>query len=110
MKSFRCAKCGKMWEFNQSKSHACGCGHTMKITIKGHSGLTSLPPRTKRQRSGYTDAWEPTNIKSSGNSEMRHEMRSAISQKWKVELEELKQWIGMPGVDKMIKEIMLRRL
>lgn len=108
MKSFRCAKCGKMWEFNQSKSHACGCGHTMKIVIKGHSGLTSLPPRVKRQ--GLQDTWEPNHIKTGGDSKILHEMRQSISQKWKVELEELKQWIGMPGVDKMIKEIMLRRL
>lgn len=110
MKTYKCRDCGKAWEFSKSQSHLCKCGHTMKIVIKSGSGLTSLPPRVKRQRSGLQDTWEPNHIKSGGDSNILHEMRKSISRKWKIELEELKRWPDMPGVDKKIKEIMLRRL
>lgn len=109
-KVVRCRECGKNWEFSESKTHICSCGHRMEIRVPKQSGgkeperISAIPrltrvgmggTRQRRTNDSWNYAWQPNVHRMPAkkrsvvsNSSAFNELRKQL---WE-ELEELTKW------------------
>ena len=131
-KVVRCRECGKGWEFSESKTHICTCGHRMEIRLskrsggKEHGTISAIPRLTRigmggtggqRSNGSYDYPWQPTVHRMPTKKRSVMNKPSAFNelrkQLWE-ELEELTKWAkeGVKIKNGIVEELenRLRRL